>query len=116
MGPIRTGQAVPGLVTSGQQTIHGHTLAAHRAARKRAACALEDKEKMPAMVANLVPIEDPAPVPIPDPTPTLILGVSSMSLDDKGPMKEEPVAGPSTATQDHWGQRGYYLAGTLRVC
>ena len=100
VGPIHTGQAVPGLVTLGQQAIHGHTLAAHRAAWKCAACASEDKENMPAVVATLVPIKEPAPVPIPDATPTLILGALLMSLDDEGPVEEELLAGPSTATQD----------------
>jgi len=76
VGPICTGQAVPGLVTLGQQAIGGSTTAA----QKHAARAMEDKENVPVVMTTLVPVEEPATVLVPDPTPTLILGVLSMSL------------------------------------
>jgi hypothetical protein len=83
VGPIRTGQAVPGPVTYGQRAIRSAT----RAARKREARFGKEREGM-VPSSTLVPIEEP--IPVPDPTPLLVPGVRAMSIESN------PVAGPST--------------------
>jgi len=82
MGPIRTGQDVPGSITYGQRA----ACSATRAVCKGEAQFGKGKETMVPSL-TLVPIEEP--IPVPDLTLILVPGVHTLSIEGG------PITGPS---------------------